>query len=148
VRFGPIEASSDLKIGTIFWCYTKTVLVWMAYGMGASFVSGLVFSIGAGLFFAMTGTEGGWGDGNFDAKAVGLPMLVLGGFVGALLYVAFLLGLDLIRRLFLDRGFWAAAVNSITLTNLDALDAVKATAAGEAGSIGEGLLDALDMGGF
>jgi hypothetical protein len=73
---------------------------------------------------------------------------LLGGATVALYYIAILLGLDIIRRLFLDRGVWAAAAGSVALTNLDALDNVAATGAAQSGSVGEGLLDALDMGGF
>jgi hypothetical protein len=49
------------------------------------------------------------------------------------------------KRYFLDRGLWVAALSSITVVNLAAADGV--TAAGEAaGSVGEGLADALDVG--
>jgi hypothetical protein len=67
--------------------------------------------------------------------------------VGGILYIAFLLGFGIIRRIFLDRGIWAAVVNSVTLTNLEALDLVVATGGEVPSGVGEGLLDALDFGG-
>ena len=74
--------------------------------------------------------------------------MIVGGFFGVIAYIAFLLGLDIIRRLFLDRGVWVAAVQSVIVHDLAALEAVKGAGAQQSGSLGEGLLDALDMGGF
>jgi hypothetical protein len=79
--------------------------------------------------------------------AVGLPGAILGGVAGGILYIAFLLGFGIIRRIVLDRGIWAAAVNSVMLTNLDALDRVVAAGGEVPSGVGEGLLDALDFGG-
>ena len=142
VRFGPVEVASDLAIGAVTWCYVKTVLVWMVYGMGASIVLGLIAAIVGGLVIGLEGLEAGM------PEAPGLPATIAGGAAAVIVYVAFLLGLDIIRRLFLDRGIWAAATDSVTLTNVEALERVAATGAKEAGSMGEGLLDILDMGGF
>jgi len=80
-------------------------------------------------------------------EGVRLPAAVIGGVLGALIYFAFLLGFDIIRRIYLDRGVWAAAVASVTLINLDQLDEVVAAGGELPSGVGEGLLDALDMGG-
>jgi uncharacterized membrane protein YjgN (DUF898 family) len=141
VRFGPVEVASDLTIGAVTWCYVKTVLAWLAYGMGAGIVLSLVAAIAGGLMVGLQGFEAPM------PETLG-PATIVGAAVGVVLYVAFLLGLDIIRRLFLDRGIWAAAADSVTLRNVEALESVTGTGATEAGSMGEGLLDALDMGGF
>jgi hypothetical protein len=137
-----VEVASDLTVGAVTWCYVKTVLVWMAYGTGAGIVLGLVAAIAGGLLIGLEGFEAAM------PETLSLPVTIVGGVAGVLIYIAFLLGLDIIRRLFLDRGIWAAAANSVTLKNLEALHSVVGAGAGEAGSMGEGLLDALDMGGF
>jgi hypothetical protein len=71
----------------------------------------------------------------------------LGGVVGGIFYIAFLLGFGIIRRIFLDRGIWVAVVSSVTLTHLEALDRVVAAGGEVPSGVGEGLLDALDFGG-
>ena len=142
VRFGPVEMASDLAIGAVTWCYAKTVLAWLAYGIAAAVLLGLVAAVAGGLFAGLQGLDVS------RLEALSLPAAVLGGIVGVVVYVAFLLGLDIIRRLFLDRGIWAVAAHSVTLRNIEAVDSVAGTDAREAGSVGEGLLDALDMGGF
>ena len=143
VRFGAMTAESDLRIGAIVWCYAKTVLIWMAYSMVGGLMLGIVVAIFGGIF-AISGGIGG------DTPAEpSLPLIIAGGFFGALLYIAFLLGFDLIRRLFLDRGIWAAAAASVTLTHLEELEKAGAAGGEIPGGVGEGLLDALDMsGGF
>ncbi len=144
VRFGPVEVASDLTIGAVTWCYVKTVLAWLAYGITAGIALGLVAGIAAGLMAIAVGDPSEW---LASRPPDGLAVTIAGG-VTVVLYIAFLLGLDIIRRLFLDRGIWAAAADSVMLRNVEALDSVAGTGAGEAGSMGEGLLDALDMGGF
>src|SRR5688500_14651086 len=55
VRFGPVEVASDLTVGAVTWCYVKTVLAWLAYGMGAGIVLSLVAGIVAGLMIVAAG---------------------------------------------------------------------------------------------
>jgi hypothetical protein len=142
VRLGPIEVASDVSIGSVVWCYLKTVLIWMGFGLGSSVAFGLIAGIFGGLFAAFHGREAE------IAERLKVSGAIVGGLVVMVLYIAFLLGLDIIRRLFLDRGLWAVAADSITFKNLEALEGVRGTGAEQAGSLGEGLLDALDMGGF
>ena len=144
VRFGPVEAQSDLRIGTVLWCYVKTFLMWMAYSMIGGIVLALFLGILAGIYMSATGFQP-----DLEMAPPSLPVTVAGSVVVALLYIAFLLGFDIIRRLFLDRGIWSAAAGAVTLTNLDALDEALAAGGEVPGGVGEGLLDALDMsGGF
>ena len=144
VRFGPVEAASDLRIGTILWCYVKTLLIWLAYSMVGGIVVALFLGILVGIYMSATGFQP-----DLEMTPPSLPVTIAGSVVVALLYIAFLLGFDIIRRLFLDRGIWAAAAASVTLINLHALDEALAAGGEVPGGVGEGLLDALDMsGGF
>ena len=140
VRLGPVAAASDLRVRAVYWCYLKTFLMSALYstfgGMAAFMIIALFFGIG---FMAL---------GEIDFEALPLFWQVIGGVVIALVYLVFLMGFDVIRRLFLDRGIWAASVDSVALTNAHALDDVVADDADVTGGLGEGLLDALDMGGI
>ena len=141
LRLGPVTVESDLAIRTIVGCYGKTLLAWMAYGAVASIALGFVGGIVGGAAMGL-GLEAEMPD------TLSVPAVIVGGLVGIITYIAFLLGLDIIRRLFLDRGVWVAAVQSAVVHNLGALETVRGTGAEQSGSLGEGLLDALDMGGF
>lgn len=141
IRLGPVTVTSDLGLGAVLKCYLKTLLFWMLYSGGGGVMIGLVFTIVLGIVRLVVGPV------ESVPAAVGVPGAVLGGLVGGILYIAFLLGFGIIRRIFLDRGIWAAVVNSVTLTNLEALDLVVATGGEVPSGVGEGLLDALDFGG-
>jgi hypothetical protein len=71
------------------------------------------------------------------------PMVIVGV---VLIYLLVLVGFGIIKLQLIDRGIWAAAANSIAVSNLSALDGAVARGT-EAGSFGEGLTDALDIGG-
>lgn len=144
VRLGPVAPDSDLRVSTVYWCYAKTMLVWLAYAVAGGLAISVVVGMLAGLAFSL---------GMFEriaenpAAPVPIPVAVAGSVAVGLLYLLFALGFDVIRRLFLDRGIWAVSVNSVTLANREALDAVVATGGEVPSGFGEGLLDALDFGG-
>lgn len=143
VRLGPIAAASDLRIGQVVWCYLKTLLISMLYsGVGGAMI-GMAVAIGLGIAMLAIGSE------DVTAESVPTFLTVAGGVLAGILYVGFLLGFDVIRRLVLDRGIWVVATESATLTNLEALEGVEAIEGKITGGFGEGLLDALDFsGGF
>lgn len=142
IGFGPVTIASDLTIGAVLKCYFKTIGFSIVYSLIGGTMIGLVFGIGASIVTMAVGpiTEP-------QQILQHLPLMILAGVVGGLLYIVFLLGFGLIRRLFYNRGVWAAAINSVTVSNLGALDHVVAMAGEVPGGLGEGLLDALDMGG-
>lgn len=143
IRFGPVFATSDLSIGAILKVWFKTILFAIIYSSVGGIVLAIVIGlIGGAVFLSMGGSFEGE-----TAAAPSMPVVVVGALIGGLFYLAFLLGFDLIRRLFFDRGLWAAAVNSVTVSNLTALDQVVAAGGEAPGGVGEGLLDALDFGG-
>jgi uncharacterized membrane protein YjgN (DUF898 family) len=132
INFGDAALKSELSKGSIVRCYLKA---WLA-GFALVVVLGLANAAAVWMF-----------GGGFDALGrpgtTPPPAFVIGM---VLVYLAVLIGFGVIKLYFLDRGVWAAAVNSLAVINMSALDA--AVARGEAaGSVGEGLVDALDFGG-
>jgi hypothetical protein len=72
-----------------------------------------------------------------------IPMLVLGG-IG---YLAFILLLNVVFRVYLLRDLWARVTGSTILHHVEA--AANVTARGElANALGEGFADGLDVAGF
>jgi uncharacterized membrane protein YjgN (DUF898 family) len=134
MRFGELSVASDLAKRRVFGCYVKA---WLAGLLFAMIVGGVV---GSAILPWLPNLE------NLVTRpGGGVPSVpVIAGLV--LLYLFVLVGFGVIKLQFIDRGIWAAAVNSVTVTNLHALDGAVARGA-PAGSIGEGLTDALDIGG-
>ena len=115
-------------------CYAK----WLAANLGL----GIAFATASWVVFAAT-------DGSLkglEAGLAGLTAASVGGIaVTIALYLAFLIGVSILKRYFLDRGLWVAVASSTTVVNLKSADHVPAAGA-PAGSLGEGLADALDVG--
>lgn len=134
VRFGSVALQSDLPRGAFVGLYLKAVLCALAWVLaGAAVVAGIVFGA--------PGLRDVLDDG--AASPAFIPFFAL----AAIGYVAFLVGFGVIFRVFFERGLWQRSVNSITVTGLAALDEVVATAV-TGTALGEGLADALDVGGF
>ncbi|MDF3062543.1 MAG: hypothetical protein K0S06_2652 [Microvirga sp.] len=134
VRFGAVALESRLRRDTVFGCYLKWLAATTGYGAVLAGVLGSLFAARLGDLNKLEASlAADWSSYAFEAAAV------------LLLYLAFLLGLGVLKRYFLDRGIWVAVAASTTVVNLTAAD--HAVAAGEAaGSLGEGLADALDVG--
>jgi hypothetical protein len=131
VRFGPIALETTLRKRTIFGCYAKMLALSIVIGIGASMVAGVLMAFAVALF------------GSFDVADTRQQIMTFA--VGAVFYIVYLTGFTVIKRVFLDRGLWVAAVSSTVVLGAEALDTVEAR--GEAvGSLGEGLADALDVG--
>jgi hypothetical protein len=118
------------------WCYVKAVLLSMVYASVGGMMIGMALWVVVGIA-TMTGLM----------EALPPWAAVPAGVAGALVYIAFLLGFDIIRRLVLDRGVWERVVQSATLTGFEALEGALAAGGEVPSGVGEGLLDALDMGG-
>jgi uncharacterized membrane protein YjgN (DUF898 family) len=131
IRFGEVAVSSNLTKGAFYGTFFKLIFS----SIGILLVFAVFIGLGAFLFAeklqALQSGELNWGTG-------GVVVLV------ALAYLALLLGMGVIQRYFMGRGLWAVVVNSITVSNLQAMNA--AVAAGQpSGVLGEGLADALDF---
>jgi uncharacterized membrane protein YjgN (DUF898 family) len=131
LRFGEVAVSSSLTKGAFYGIFFKLIFS----SVGFVLVFGALIGLGSYLFAekleALQLGEISWETGSVIA-------------LGALAYLALLLGMGIIQRYFMGRGLWAVAVNSITVSNLQAMNA--AVAAGQpSGVLGEGLADALDF---
>ncbi|MBZ6076238.1 DUF898 domain-containing protein [Microvirga puerhi] len=135
LRFGDVAVASNLSIGAFYGTFIKLILS----SLGFLLAFGLVVSLGGGMF------AGIFKRSLAQASVGGFNAYTVAGGVGiALAYLVLLLGLGVIQRYFMGRGLWERAVQSLWVSNLDALDA--AAAAGEpVGATGEGLADALDF---
>jgi uncharacterized membrane protein YjgN (DUF898 family) len=135
LRFGKIALESNLSRAAVIACYLRLLLAWVGFALLAGSVI-VVLAYSTGLRPAAL-EEGG------AAGLQSLPAIFAMMFV----VLATLLGLGLLKRYFIDRGLWAVVVGSVAVLNLSALEEV--VAMGEAsGSLGEGLADALDIGGI
>jgi uncharacterized membrane protein YjgN (DUF898 family) len=136
LRFGAVEAESDLRKGKVYSLYVKTVLALIGFGLLAAAAMAVIGSMASVSLASLS--EG------FSAVTPAAAV-VLG--LTALAYLGLLIGFGIIHRYFLGRGLWAAAVASVTVANLSAADDVIAAGA-PASPVGEGLADALDVGAF
>jgi uncharacterized membrane protein YjgN (DUF898 family) len=144
IRIGPIAATSDLSVGAILKVFFKTVFLSVLYAVVGGFVVAIIVGVAS---LAIMTSFGGSFENATPAPTPSIGLTILGAVAGGLVYLAFLLGFDLIRRLYFDRGLWVTAVTSVTVSNLHVVDEVVAAGGDAPSGVGEGLLDALDFGG-
>lgn len=132
-RFGEVRIVSDLRTGAFVGTFLK--LFFCLVGLVVAFVAAAI-----AMIFLFRSQFEAFGVTGFTPTLVGVSAL------GAVLYLALLLGFGLLQRYFMTRGLWTVLVGSLSLTNVAALDRV--VAAGEVASgLGEGFADAFDLGG-
>jgi uncharacterized membrane protein YjgN (DUF898 family) len=130
LRFGGIEITSRLRMRQVYGAYVRFLSFALLFSLAAGIVAG------AALFLA-GGRAGSWGPGS-EIAATGL------GLFG---YVIMALGYSTIYRATVLLSLWQLGMESLQLSGLEALDRVRAT--GKASSpLGEGLADALNVGGY
>jgi uncharacterized membrane protein YjgN (DUF898 family) len=128
LRFGGMSATSRLRVGQIYGVYLRFV----GYALVFSLVVGLAGGILAGLLNAI---------GDEQVAQIG------GGAVGVLGYVVAMLGYSTIYQVIARQRLWRLSFETADLAGLQALDHVKARGAASS-AFGEGLADALDVGGL
>jgi uncharacterized membrane protein YjgN (DUF898 family) len=138
IRFGEVRFESSLLNGALVGLYWKVIgwflliaLLFSAYLFGcAALLAGLTHTPVAKLFTPA----------NLQSS---IPMLVA-AVIG---YLAFILTLNVVMRIYLLRDVWARVMTSTTVYGLDA--AANVAAEGElANALGEGFADGLDVAGF
>jgi uncharacterized membrane protein YjgN (DUF898 family) len=132
LRFGDIEIRSNLPTLQVYGAYLR--FLWAA----------ILFSILAGLVGAagVTALDAVVGDGNSSAGGeIAAAGLLLVGYV----FVA--LGFSTVYRATVMLSLWQLGMESLQLSGLSALDRVKA-AGGPSSALGEGMADALNVGGY
>ena len=132
LRFGELSVASRLRMRAVYALYLR--FVWIA------FVAGVVFAIAAGIALAIVGGLGFWLGKGALVELLTTVLLVLSYVIVALAY-------STIYQATVRLRLWKHGFESIELTGLEALDRVRAV--GGAGSaVGEGLADALNVGGI
>jgi uncharacterized membrane protein YjgN (DUF898 family) len=132
LRFGELSVLSNLGTGAVYAIYLR--FMWIAL------VAGIVFAICAVIAVAIAGGLTLW-----LGKGVLTELLSTALLIGS--YVVVALAYSTIYQATVRLRLWKAAFESMELTGLDVLDRVNA--AGAAGSaVGEGLADALNVGGI
>jgi len=140
VRIGGVQAQSDLRLRTVLACYLRA----LAWGLSAAAATSVAVATTA--LVARNVIVGISGSAHDVSEAVRVPTAVIGLLVMGAAYLALIFAFDIVSRLFVVRGVWAAAVRSTMLVNIELLDAAVTGAVRPAGGVGEGLLDAFDFG--
>jgi uncharacterized membrane protein YjgN (DUF898 family) len=132
LRFGELTIHSELRTGQIYGAYLRFL------GAGLLFVIATVI-IGVVAAFALTAI----------LVSVGRPDLadVVNALAGIGFYVFAMLGFSAIYQATVKLGLWRIGVESMTFDGLDVLDRVKARGSASS-AVGEGLADALNVGGI
>jgi hypothetical protein len=138
IRFGSVSLESTLRPGALQGLYWKVIGWFMALSIASSVYFGVVFVVA----FKFAGGDAGkppTPEMLFD----NIPLLVMFG----LGYVAMILSLNVVMRLYLLRDMWAKLLGSVEVHGIAALANV--TAKGDlANALGEGFADGLDVAGF
>jgi uncharacterized membrane protein YjgN (DUF898 family) len=138
IRFADVRLESNLRGGAFYGLYWK-VIGWsllLSIGLGFYIYAAitLVASISGLSFQQMIGPGG-----SFRA-----PLLVVLTAIG---YVALVLAINVVTRLYLQRDVWARVSASITVHDIET--AANVAARGDlASALGEGFADGLDVAGF
>jgi hypothetical protein len=140
LRVGGVHTVSDLRTWSVVWCYVRATAWWFATAFAATVPIGFVVLFGRNAMVAISGSP------HDVSEIVRIPTAIVGVVAIAAIYLAWLVAADLIERLFVSRGVWVAAIQSVTLTNIETLEAVVTSPDKLAGSVGEGLLDSFDIG--
>jgi uncharacterized membrane protein YjgN (DUF898 family) len=131
LRLGEVAVRSRLRTAQVFAVYAR----FFGYAALFTVVAGTLVAVGALELSKITGS--------LDSMYEEIVTTVLG--LGA--YVAIALGYSTIYQATVKLGLWRCVIESLDLSNLPALEQV--AAAGEAASpVGEGLADALNVGGI
>jgi uncharacterized membrane protein YjgN (DUF898 family) len=132
LRFGELTIHSGLRTGQIYGAYLRFL------GYGLLFVIAAVL-IGAIAAFALTGI--------LVSAAMTDLADVVNAVAGIGFYVFSMLGISAIYQATVKLGLWRIGVESMTFDGLGVLDRVKARGAASS-AVGEGLADALNVGGI
>jgi uncharacterized membrane protein YjgN (DUF898 family) len=132
VRFGAMAAKSRLRIGQMYGLYLRFLGYSLVFAVILGIVSSIVFGLSFLLFRPLQGTQ--------LAEVAG----VIGGVAG---YVVVMLGYSTIYQVTVKMRVWRLSFETVELTGLEQLQHVKAAGAASS-AFGEGLADALDVGGL
>ena len=132
LRFGDMAATSRLRTGQMYGLYLRFVGYSMLFGLIVGVAAGFVFGIFHSLFRLI---------GNGDLAEIGG---IVGGVVS---YVVLMLGYSTVYQVTVKLRLWRLSFETAELSGLKALADVKASGV-PSSAFGEGLADALDVGGL
>jgi hypothetical protein len=130
LRFGDVAVASRLRTSQVFGVYAR--FLWYAFLF--TLAAGVIVITGALVLRSLT------------AGLDGMPKQIVNTVTLLGAYVAIALGYSTIYQATVRLGLWRCVVESLDISNLLALEQVSA-AGGPASPIGEGLADALSVGG-
>lgn len=132
LRFGDIEMRSTLRTAQVYGAYMRFLWYALLFSVVAAIVGGLaLFLVGALI----------GGDKSSVGGEIAATAILLGGYVIAAL------GFSTVYRATVQLSLWQLGMESLQLSGLSALAQVKATGQ-PSSAVGEGLADALNMGGY
>jgi uncharacterized membrane protein YjgN (DUF898 family) len=132
LRFGALGVASHLRTRAVYAIYLR--FMWIAL------VAGIVFATGVAIALAITGLLALWLGKGVLTELLSTALLIASYVIVALAY-------STIYQATVKLRLWKAGFESIELSGREALDRVNAS--GAAGSaVGEGLADALNVGGI
>jgi uncharacterized membrane protein YjgN (DUF898 family) len=132
LRFGPMAAKSRLRVSQMYGLYLRFLGYSLVFAVVIGVVSSVVFGLSFVLFKPLLGTQ--------TAEIAG----VVGAVIG---YVAIMLGYSTIYQVTVRLRVWRLSFETAELSGLENLQHVKAAGAASS-AFGEGLADALDVGGL
>ena len=138
IRFGGVRLESSLPVNAFHGLYWKVI--------GWFILLSLVYVIYLGAVIALGTSLLGLGkDGLPQAQALATQMLLVVAMVPG--YIALILAVNVVMRLYLVRDMWAVALDSVRVYGIEAMANVAAR--GDlASALGEGFADGLDVAGF
>ena len=138
IRFGGVRLESSLPVNAFHGLYWKVI--------GWFILLSLVYVIYLGAVIALGTSLLGLGkDGLPQAQALATQMLLVVAMVPG--YIALILAVNVVMRLYLVRDMWAVALDSVRVYGIEAMANVAAK--GDlASALGEGFADGLDVSGF
>jgi uncharacterized membrane protein YjgN (DUF898 family) len=135
IRFGGVRLGSKLSNTAFYGLYWKVIGWFILLFFGLSVYVGLCGGLVASISSPAVGAE--------QALARSIPFLVMVG----LGYLALVLSLNVIMRLYLQRDMWARVAGTLEVQGIEA--AANVAAKGDpASALGEGFADGLDVAGF
>ena len=132
LRFGTLTIRSHLRTAQIYGAYLRFLLYGLLFLVVAALFGGLVIGLGVAAAKPYMQRE------TFEAVAA---------FSGVIFYVIMMLGFSTIYQATVKLSLWRCGVESAELEGLAILDQVKAEGT-PSSALGEGLADALNVGGF
>jgi uncharacterized membrane protein YjgN (DUF898 family) len=138
LRFGDMTANSTLRTGEVYATYLRYIGWSMVFSTIVTFALLVVGAAGAALL---------WTTGVLEKEWFSNVGEIATAILGVVIYVAFALGYATIYQVKVRLGLWRAVANSTGLSNPATLETISSVGA-PASPVGEGLADALNVGGF